>query len=295
MLTFDLFLIRVYCLFDEHLRSLPPLRSRGFSPAFSDAECLTCEAIGEFLGLDCDEHIWAFFKMHYSEWFPTLPSRSQFARQSANLWWVKQELQLRLARSLGAFSDPIHIIDGVPIPVCHLARKGQSRSFKGEATVGYCATKKEYYYGFKGHLLVSFDGLITGFTLTPSTTDERVASWDILSGIKGKLLADKGYLSAAYQEALRKEVRLKLLTLKRANMKQVWEGESPSLIVRVRRLVETVISQLTERFNLNRVWARDLWHLTSRIGRKLLSHTVAAFFNKQEGIPLLQFEHLIAA
>jgi len=31
------------------------------------------------------------------------------------------------------------------------------------------------------------------------------------------------------------------------------------------------------------VWARDLWHLTSRLVRKVLSHTVAFLLNHQMG------------
>jgi hypothetical protein len=42
----------------------------------------------------------------------------------------------------------------------------------------------------------------------------------------------------------------------------------------VRYRVETVIGQLMERYHAKRVWARDLWHLTSRWLRKLLSHVL---------------------
>ena len=35
------------------------------------------------------------------------------------------------------------------------------------------------------------------------------------------------------------------------------------ILMRIRRLIETVIGQLAERFNLEKVWARDMWHLTS--------------------------------
>jgi hypothetical protein len=63
-------------------------------------------------------------------------------------------------------------------------------------------------------------------------------------------------------------------------------------LVSTRRLVETVIGQLTDRFNIERVRARDLWHLTSRITRKVLAHTVAMVINKSLGNPPLKFELL---
>ena len=50
-----------------------------------------------------------------------------------------------------------------------------------------------------------------------------------------------------------------------------------------RRLVETVIGQLSSRFNIERNWARDVWHLTNRLWRKILSHTVAFCLNSSLG------------
>jgi hypothetical protein len=64
------------------------------------------------------------------------------------------------------------------------------------------------------------------------------------------------------------------------------------LLQRMRRLIETVIGQLVERFSIEKVWARDLWHLTSRINRKLLAHTVCRWLNRHNIEPL-QFEHLV--
>lgn len=66
------------------------------------------------------------------------------------------------------------------------------------------------------------------------------------------------------------------------------------LLMRVRRLVETVIGQLVERFRIEKVWARDPWHLTSRLNRKLLAHTVCRWLNRHSLNPL-QFEQLVSA
>ncbi|MFP6819743.1 MAG: IS982 family transposase, partial [Acinetobacter sp.] len=39
--------------------------------------------------------------------------------------------------------------------------------------------------------------------------------------------------------------------------------------------------------------AKDLWHLTHRITRKILSHTIAVILNTRLGNPPLQLESLI--
>jgi len=63
-------------------------------------------------------------------------------------------------------------------------------------------------------------------------------------------------------------------------------------LVSVRRLVETVIGQLTEQFHIENIRARDLWHLNNRFIRKLLAHTVGVFLNQGLGPPI-QFERLV--
>jgi len=60
-----------------------------------------------------------------------------------------------------------------------------------------------------------------------------------------------------------------------------------------RRFIETVIGQLTERFNIEKVRARKMWYFTNRIARKILAHTICVLINKQRGNPPLQFELLL--
>jgi hypothetical protein len=45
----------------------------------------------------------------------------------------------------------------------------------------------------------------------------------------------------------------------------------------VRRKIETVIGQLTERFNIQKIRAKDIWHLLSKIRRKICSHLISVF------------------
>ena len=78
------FIISVFCLIDERLKGRC-IRQRGPAPKLSDAEVLTIEIVGEFLGMDTDKGIYLFFRRHYREWFPSLGEvhRTTFARQAA--------------------------------------------------------------------------------------------------------------------------------------------------------------------------------------------------------------------
>jgi len=289
------FIITVYCLIDDELKQLisnSALRTRGFEPKLSDSEVITMDVVGEFLGKDTDTGIWRYFKEHWLSWFPGLGSRVNYVKQSANLWVIKQKIQSSLAKQNGAFFDKLHMADRLPMPVCHFKRAGFSSVFKGVASYGYCASKSETYYGFKGNLAISYDGMITSITVTPANIDERESLWDIVGNIPGLLIADKGLIGEDYQAQLRAHTGVNLQTPSRSNMSDSRGKHFNRWLTSTRRLVETVIGQLSQQFHIEKVRARDLWHLTSRIGRKVLAHTVGMVINKLLGNPPLQFERI---
>ncbi len=65
--------------------------------------------------------------------------------------------------------------------------------------------------------------------------------------------------------------------------------------MRIRRRIKTVIGQLAKRFDIEKSWCRDMWHMASRITRKLLAHNVGSFFNIEAGRPVIHFKKLISA
>ena len=175
----------------------------------------------------------------------------------------------------------------------HTGTSVNKRAFVGDATYGYCASKGETYYGFKGNLLINSDGVITGVTLTQANVDERESLWDLVDGIHGMIIADKGLIGTDYQSELREYLGIDLQTAVRSNMEEKRGKNFIKWLTSTRRLVETVIGQLTDRFQIEKVRARKLWYLTNRIARKVLAHTVCVCINKQIGNPPLQFELLI--
>lgn len=67
-------------------------------------------------------------------------------------------------------------VDGLPIPLCNFRHAPRCASFRAEAADGYCAAKAEHFYGDRGHLSITLDGIITGFTLTSANGSEGKSS-----------------------------------------------------------------------------------------------------------------------
>jgi hypothetical protein len=290
------FIIWVYCWVDENYIEIlgeSNIRKRGFEPALSDIEVITMEIVGEFISFDTDKGIWKYFKTHWQSWFPKLSSRSSFAKQAANLWRVKQLLQVRLSSKYKE-NSVCHIVDSFPITTPHFKRAKKSQNFKGEAGYGCCASKSETYYGFKGHLLVDSQRNITSFTFTEAAGSEREAVWELTKGIHSTLLlGDKEDLSASLKKDLRDEQDITLETPVRHNMTDPLPKAERTFLNKTRRLVETVIGQLTGQFNMNKVWARKSWTLVDRFSRKMLAHGLGMLANVKLNNKPLQLEHVI--
>ena len=167
-----------------------------------------------------------------------------------------------------------------------------SRVFKGSTSYGYCAAKQETYYGFQGLILINAQGIINHLALTPSHVDEREAFGNVVESTPGLLIGDKGFICSALKSELAQQ-NIDLQTPLRHNMKDNRPLEWVESLKSKHRLVETVISQLTTQFNIERTPARDLWHLTNRITRKVLAHTVGVFLNKHLDYPPLRLTNLL--
>lgn len=178
------------------------------------------------------------------------------------------------------------------MPVCQITRAAKSRCFQGEAGYSYCAAKDDKYYGFEGHILIDSRGVICGCTFANASIDERDVVHEMTEDIKGLLIGDKGYLRPLLSEELKWQ-QIDLQTPLRKNMTDSRDKTFVKQLMSARRLVETVIGQLSERFHIEKMRARDLWHAQNRFIRKLLAHTIGVFLNYSLGQQLLQFETLV--
>lgn len=292
----DYFIIFAYCVVCEQYQAVvkqKPLRRRGFAPALSDEEVITIELCGEYFGFSRDEDMHAYFRCHYQHFFPQLGERTVFVRQAANLWAVKAMIQHRLTRVSGQAANPVQVIDTLPLPVCTYTRSQRDRCFKAEADYGYCAAKKLHYYGFKLGLRISRAGMIIDYPLLPARPHDGYLLDDLIASFEGVVPADKGFVDAFRQQELARKRHVALVTPARKNM----TVQPPPALLRItrrwRKLVETIGSQLTERYSIARTRAHDLWHYHHRLIRKVLSHTVCVFVNLQLGRSPLDLDDLV--
>jgi hypothetical protein len=298
------YLLHVFYLIDTEIKgmNLAPLRRRGPQPALSDSEVITMELAGEFLGIDTDKGIWRYFRRYHRPEFPALAGvdRSTFARQAASLWRLKQLLHERVLKRL-PLADRVDgqrwwIIDSFPVRICRLGRARRCKLFRDIARYGHDPTLPGHnmYFGLRVHLRTSDCGPVAQLELTGANVpDLDVAPALSPQSKQEPCLGDRNYWhrSAHRFWKLSQAAMVLLAPFKKKSLDP--EPRRSAALTRMRQLIETVIGQLATRFHAERTWARDLWHLTSRLTRKVLSHTMAVLLNWREGNPPLKLDLLI--
>jgi hypothetical protein len=153
------------------------------------------------------------------------------------------------------------------------------------------ALLKQTFYGFRVHARVSWPGVITRLSVAPANAHELSVVPKLTEHTSGLLVGDRNYHSPKTKEELA-GWGVELLA-SYSSKKQDPTPKRSALLSRFRYRIDTIFSQLVGRYCIKRVWARDLWHLMSRLVRKVLSHTVAFLLNHQMGNQPLQLSKLL--
>ena len=301
----DLF-TNIFVIIDDIYNEIIPIGIRNRrnikDSKLSDSEIITISIVGELLTIDSEKSFFSLLKREYKELFPRLGDRTRFNRTKRNLHLVISKIRGYISEFMQLYSNNIRVIDSMPIPVCEFGRAHFSKCFKGEASYGICASKKETYFackvhamitlegyittfetyfGFKFHALTTVDGFLTDYVITPANIDDRNAVWDLCDKYRSiSIIGDKGYINKRLTPELKGERDIDLLFLKRANSRDNYPKEVRQLLFKVRRRIETSFSQLTEQLNLNKVKSKSMLGFITRTSIKVLAHNISFLINK---------------
>ena len=294
-----LFLL-VYTIIDDLYHQFVPTsvsqRRNVDTAKMSDSEIITLSICGELAGIDSENAWYSFVKRNYRHLFPRLCSRTRFNRTRGALLQVTELLRQKLTHSFPIPTSRYFVIDSFPLPVCKFGRARYCRSFRVDgANYGKCPSKKETYFGFKVHALITIEGYITAFEITPASVDDREGLRDFAENhLCLTVLGDKGYTGEQLWEDMQ-EKGICLMSLKPSNHKNNWPKEVRQVIFRFRRRIETVFSQLSEQLNAEKVLAKSFRGLCTRLQNKILGHNLCMAFNSifREPCDIGKIKHLI--
>ncbi len=209
--------------------------------------------------------------------FPETVSYNRFVElmQSASL-----QMTIFLKTCCLGVGTGIAFIDSTPIRVCKNKRIKRNRVFKDIAQVG--KSTMGYFYGFKLHLVINDKGELLNFAVTQGNVDDRepLKNKRFVNKLKGKLYADKGYVSKALTELLFMD-GLHLITNIRNNMKNTLMELKGKIMLRKRSVIETVKTELKNMCQVEHSRHRSFGNFITNLISGLIAYT---FFPKKPGI-----------
>ncbi|MDR3286094.1 MAG: IS982 family transposase [Prevotellaceae bacterium] len=207
----------------------------------SNSEVITIMVIfylGEFRNM---KHFYtSYVQKHMTNDFPQTVSYNRFVELMQH---VVLPMTCLLKMCCLGKSTGISFVDSTKIAVCKNKRIKRNKIFKDIATVG--KSTMGWFYGFKLHLIVNDKGEILNFAITQANVDDREPLYNpkFLENIKGKLYADKGYISKKLTEILFID-GVHLITYIRNNMKNTLLELKDKILLRKRSIIETIHDEL---------------------------------------------------
>ncbi len=235
----DDFIVTVYVIVDETMRALEH-RSHPLARV-SDAEVLTVAVVAAKYFANNQER--ALQVMRLGRYLAGPLSASRFNRR---LHALADWLELILATLGELFArGEAYLLDSMPVPACRRARAWRCRTLRGRAYCGYCAAKKEKFFGWRLHLLCTAGGVPVAFDVVPGRHHDLTPVHELAYGLPAgaAVYADKAYNSAADEASILADTDVRLVPIRKANMRP--NDWADTLALRAyRRRIETVNSQL---------------------------------------------------
>ncbi len=167
------------------------------------------------------------------------------------------------------------LLDSMPVPVCRRARARRSRKLRGKAFCGFCAAKKEKFFGWRLHRICTTAGVPVAFDLVPGGLHDPTPIHELTYALPAgaTVYGDKAYNAGDDEASIADETGVRLVPLRKANMRpNIWADK---LALRAwRKRIEALFSQL-EAMGVQRLRARANPGLHLKLHASLLAATIA--------------------
>lgn len=138
------------------------------------------------------------------------------------------------------------LIDSCPISICHNIRARRCKIYRAKKYFGFTASKDEYFYGVKIHMLTTAHGEPVEFLIQPGSMHDAKAfrKMDLKLPRASVIYADKAYVNYKVENELFKNEKILLLAQRRSNAKHQLTKTIETRRKKKRKMVETTFSLL---------------------------------------------------
>lgn len=240
-------IISIFCLIDDISKGIK--HQEDIRRQVSDSEIILTAIVSStsFYG----NHSSAIKFMKQYGFIPNMLDNSRFNRRLHKIGRLLYDLFEIVSDYFKDFCCELHyIIDSFPVAVCHNMRISNCKILKEDKWRGYTASMRSYFYGVKVQLLTTKDGIPIAFHFTSGKTADVKALSKMIDKLpaESSVYGDSAYLDYKLEDKAleRKAVLLKIQ--RKSNSKRVDTLEQKLEKLKMRKRVETTISDIKKLF-----------------------------------------------
>lgn len=206
--------------------------------------------------------------------------RSVYNKRRRKLFHYIEKIRETLSGIFLDFTD-VFVVDSTPIEICRISRancSGICSTDEIKPAFGYCAAQRTRYFGYKLHAVCDKNGVFHSFDFTLANVHDVNYLNDIKHEFQNCLLiGDRGYISKELPVDLFNYSNIKLSIPMRKNQHEfVVFSKTKS---RIRKRIETNISQLCGQFLIHVNLAKTFDGLATIIVSKITAFTMIQYLN----------------
>ncbi|WP_312082184.1 MULTISPECIES: IS982 family transposase [Epilithonimonas] len=257
----------------KHITSSKKIRL----PKMSDLELVALNITAEYMSINSELQL---FRCIAGTSLDGKIERSVYNRRKRNLLPYIEKIRETLSKKFSDFTN-VFIVDSTPIEICKISRANRSAICSTDdikPSFGYCAAQKSRYFGYKLHAVCDSNGIFHSFDFTPANVHDVHYLIDIKENFQNCLLiGDRGHISKELQIDLFNFSKINLSVPMRRNQHNFVEFSRTKS--KIRKRIETNISQLCGQFTTNVNFAKTFQGLATRIVSKITSFTMIQYLN----------------
>ena len=246
-------------------------------PKMSDLELVALNITAEYMSINSELQL---FRCIAGTSLDGKIERSVYNKRKRKLLPYIEKIRETLSKKFSDFTN-VFIVDSTPIEICKISRANRSAicsTNEIKPAFGYCAAQKSRYFGYKLHAVCDKNGIFHSFDFSPANVHDVNYLNDIKENFQNCLLiGDRGYISKELQVDLFNFSKINLSVPMRKNQHDFVEFSRTKS--KMRKRIETNISQLCGQFNININFAKTFQSLATRIVSKITSFTMIQYLN----------------
>lgn len=145
------------------------------------------------------------------------------------------------------------IVDSFPVKAYENHKSFRAKIFSEKEYHGFSASKNQYFFGIKVHMIVDSEGVPVEFTFTPGSGSDIKALMNMEIDLPegATLLGDRAYTNYEFEDQLLLQKEISLIAKRRKDLKRQHTPEKERKLRFERNKIETVFSSIVSRMPRN--------------------------------------------